>query len=107
MTIEQVRITDGNATQVFYHDGCESFAPEIVLDVKFGFSNNITVQLNTRTSGRSIKIKFAILKKGLTSGMLVMISVRHATNAASDVEDDCVATFCFRVFSYNKYGCFR
>ncbi|KAJ7356091.1 hypothetical protein OS493_027018, partial [Desmophyllum pertusum] len=68
---EQVKITDGNATQVFYHRGCESFAPEIISDVNFGLSNNITVQLITLRSGRSLKIKFAILKKGLTSAILV------------------------------------
>ncbi|KAJ7356076.1 DNA replication complex GINS protein PSF1 [Desmophyllum pertusum] len=80
--VENVRITDGTATQVFYHRGCDSITPEILSDVIFGLSNNITVQLITWNIRRSIKIKFAILKKGLTSAILVSgwnVTVLNAT----------------------------
>lgn len=66
---EYARITDGNSTEVLYHRGCDgSFAPEIFTDVQFGLSNNISVQVYTEGLRRGIKIKFAILKNGLTSG---------------------------------------
>ena len=96
-------ITDGNATQVFYHSGSMSFAPKVLTNVHFGVSKNITVQLFTRRSGSHINIKFAILKKGLASGMLDMIRC-NVTGAAADVADACAATSCFRVFSYDISG---
>ena len=47
-----------------------SFAPEILADVPFGVLNNISIQVYTQSYGNSIKMKYAILKEGLTSGML-------------------------------------
>lgn len=49
-----------------------SFAPEILADVQFGLSNNISIQVYTQSYGNSIKIKYAILKEGLASGMLAV-----------------------------------
>ena len=49
-----------------------SFAPEILADVSFGLSNNISIQIYTQSYGNGIKMKYAILKKGLTSGMLAV-----------------------------------
>ena len=46
-----------------------AFAPEILVDVPFGLSNNISIQVYTQSYGNSIKMKYAILKEGLTSGM--------------------------------------
>ena len=46
-----------------------SFAPEILADVPFGPSNDISIQVFTQSYGNSIKMKYAILKKGLASGM--------------------------------------
>ena len=47
------------------------FAPEILADVPFGLSNNISIQVFTEGYGNSLKMKYAILKKGLASGMFV------------------------------------
>ena len=41
-----------------------SFAPEILADVPFGLSNNISIQVYTQGYGSGIKMKFAILKSG-------------------------------------------
>jgi len=49
-----------------------SFAPEILADVQFGLSNNISIQVYTQSYGNSIKMKYAILKEGLASGMLAV-----------------------------------
>ena len=46
-----------------------SFAPEILADVPFGLSNSISIQIFTQSYGNSVKMKYAILKKGLGSGM--------------------------------------
>ena len=73
---DYAKITDGNSTEVLYHHGCaESFAPEILTCVYFGSLTNISVQVYTRTTGSSIKINFAILKKGLKSGVLYTTTV--------------------------------
>ena len=50
-----------------------SFAPEILADVPFGLSNNISIQIYTQKYGNSIKMKYAILKEGLASGMLAAV----------------------------------
>jgi len=52
-----------------------SFAPEILADVPFGLSNNISIQVFTEGYGNSLKMKYAILKKGLTSGMSKALSI--------------------------------
>ena len=49
-----------------------SFAPEILADVPFGLSNNISIQVFTQSYGNSVKMKYAILKEGLASGMLTV-----------------------------------
>ena len=49
-----------------------SFAPEILADVPFGVSKNISIQIYTLKYGNSIKMKYAILKEGLASGMLTV-----------------------------------
>ena len=53
-----------------------SFAPEILADVPFGLSNNISIQVFTQSYGNSIKMKYAILKKGLASGMFEKETVK-------------------------------
>ncbi|KAL9986065.1 hypothetical protein ACROYT_G000134 [Oculina patagonica] len=68
---ESAKIIDGNGTEVLHHLGCVSFAPEI-LEVPFGVSKNISFQVYTQNSGNSVKMKFTILKKGLTSAILVL-----------------------------------
>jgi len=49
-----------------------SFSPEILADVQFGLSNNISIQVYTQSYGKSIKMKYAIFKDGLASGMLAV-----------------------------------
>ncbi|XP_078352104.1 MAM and LDL-receptor class A domain-containing protein 2-like [Oculina patagonica] len=68
---EYVKIIEGNGTEVLHHTGCKSFTPKILADVPFGISNNISIQVNIGKRGNSIKLKYAILKKGLTSAILV------------------------------------
>ena len=57
-----------------------SFAPEILADVPFGLSNNILIQIYTQSYGNSINLKYAILKEGLTSGMLAVTAVTVTGN---------------------------
>ena len=66
---EYVKITDGKDTSILHHRGCLLFAEENLLDVEFGQSNNISLQANLESPDSSIKIKFAILKKGFSSGV--------------------------------------
>ncbi|XP_078364332.1 uncharacterized protein LOC144648698 isoform X1 [Oculina patagonica] len=68
---EFVKIINGNGTEVLYHLGCDTFAPEILADVPFGLSKNISIKVYTQSYGSSIKMKFAILKKGLTAAIPV------------------------------------
>ena len=49
-----------------------SFSPEILADVQFGLSNNISIEVNIQSYNNSIKMKYAILKEGLASGMLAV-----------------------------------
>ena len=80
---EFTKVTDGNGTDVLYHYGCVTFAPEILLDVHFGHSNNISIQVHTSSSSSSIKIKFAILKQSLTSGKLMLTATAVSTFTSS------------------------
>jgi len=66
-----LKIVNGFASEVLYHLGCDSFAPDILADVPFGLSNNISIQVFSEGYGNSLKMKYAILKKGLASGMFV------------------------------------
>ena len=67
---QYVKITDGDGTDVLYHRGCVPFATENLLDVQFGLSNNISVETYLGSAQSSVKIKFAVLKNGISSGML-------------------------------------
>ena len=66
---EYVKITDGVGTEVFHHQGCVPFAKENLLDVQFGSSGNISVQVCLGNNQSSVKIKFAVLTNGISSGM--------------------------------------
>ena len=78
-----MKIVNGYGNEVLYHLGCVSFAPEILADVPFGLSNNVSIQVFTESYGNSLKLKYAILKKGLGSGMYVCKDI-HSNAAASD-----------------------
>ena len=66
---EYVKITDGVGTEVLHRRGCAPFATENLLDVQFGSSGNISVQVYLENAQSSLKIKFAVLKNGISSGM--------------------------------------
>jgi len=68
---ESAKITDGNGNDVLYQRGCVPFAAENLLDVQFGLSRNISVEAYLGNSRSSVTIKFAILKKGISSAILV------------------------------------
>ena len=67
---EYVEITDGNNNSILHHRGCLPFTEENLLDIQFGQSNVISLQANLESQKTSIKVKFAILKKGFPSGVL-------------------------------------
>ena len=66
---EYVKITDGVGTEVLHRRGCAPFVTENLLDVQFGSSGNISVQVYLENAQSSLKIKFAVLKNGISSGM--------------------------------------
>ena len=82
---EFVKIINGNGTEVLYHLGCVSFAPEILADVPFRLSENVSIKVYTQRYGSSIKINFAILKNGLKSGTLAANAVAAVTTASAAV----------------------
>ena len=65
---EFLNITNGNGIDILYHQGCVPFATENLLDVQFGRSKNIYIQTYLGSSQSSVKVKFGILKEGISSG---------------------------------------
>ena len=69
---DYVKIIDGEGTEVFNQDGCWRFNTETLLDVQFGSYGNISIQMALGTSlgstRSSVRIQFAVLKKGIFSG---------------------------------------
>ena len=65
---EYAKITNGNGTDVLYHRGCAPFATENLMDVQFGRSTNISIQTYLGSLQSSVKVKFGILKKDISSG---------------------------------------
>ena len=67
-----MKIIDGEGTEVFNQGGCWRFSTETLLDVQFGSYGNISIQLalgSTLGSTRSsVRIQFAVLKNGISSG---------------------------------------
>ena len=64
-----MKITDGVGTEVLHQRGCVPFATENLLDVQFGSSGNISVQVYLENAQSRVKIKFAVLKNSISSGM--------------------------------------
>ncbi|PFX28263.1 Transmembrane protease serine 5 [Stylophora pistillata] len=87
---DYVKIIDGNDTDVLYHNGCkEQFAPEILFDVHFGSSNNISIQVSASSSSSSIKIEYAIVRQSLTSAVVVSgwnISVSNPDSSGATLQ---------------------
>ncbi|XP_073249655.1 neurotrypsin-like [Porites lutea] len=66
---EYVKIIDGGGTEVLNQKGCLPFTTENLLDVQFGSSGNISIQVYLGNTQSSVKIKFAILKNGISSAL--------------------------------------
>ena len=63
-----MKIIDGGGTEVLNQKGCLPFTTENLLDVQFGSSGNISIQVYLGNTQSSVNIKFAILKNGISSG---------------------------------------
>ena len=63
-----MKIIDGGRMEVLNQKGCVPFTTENLLDVQFGSSGNISIQVYLGNTQSSVKIKFAILKNGISSG---------------------------------------
>ena len=63
-----MKISDGTGTEVFNQRGCVPFITENLLDVQFGSSGNISVQVYLGNAQSRVKMKFAIVKKGISTG---------------------------------------
>ena len=63
-----MKIIDGGGNEILNHTGCVPFTTENLLDVQFGSSGNISIQVLLGNTQSSVKIKFAILKNSISSG---------------------------------------
>ena len=63
-----MKIIDGGGNQILNHRGCVPFTTENLLDVQFGSSGNISIQVYMGNTQSSVEIKFAILKNSVYSG---------------------------------------
>ena len=63
-----MKIIDGGGNQILNHRGCVPFTTENLLDVQFGSSANISIQVYMGNTQSSVEIKFAILKNSIYSG---------------------------------------
>ena len=65
---EYVKVIDGNGVIVLSRYGYSSTLQKPFLEVRFGNSGQITVQINFTYSYSRCKLQFGILKQGLQSG---------------------------------------
>ena len=70
-----MKIIDGGGTEVLNQKGCVPFTTENLLDVQFGSSGNISIQVYLGDTQSSVKIKFAIMKNGISSGTFQSILI--------------------------------
>lgn len=63
-----MKIIDGEGTEVLNQDGCRPFNTETWLDVRFGSYGNISIQMAFGSNRSRVKIQFAVLKNGISSG---------------------------------------
>ena len=70
-----MKIIDGGGTEVLNQKGCVPFITENLLDVQFGSSGNISIQVYLGNTQSSVKIKFAIMKNGISSGTFQSILI--------------------------------
>ena len=67
-----MKIIDGGGTEVLNQKGCVPFTTENLLDVQFGSSGNISIQVYLGNTQSRVKIKFAISKNGISSGTFLV-----------------------------------
>ena len=67
---EYIKITDGNGSLVWYNYGPSSPAWKSFFEVGFENADNITVQINIKSSSR-FKLQYGILKQGIQSGQMI------------------------------------
>lgn len=65
---EYVRILGGDGTVEFYQTGCVSSSHGSLVEVPFGKSDNITINIFLRELKSLIGIQFVVLRNGLNSG---------------------------------------
>ena len=70
-----MKIIDGGGTEVLNQKGCVPFTTENLLGVQFGSSGNISIQVYLGNTQSSVKIKFAIMKNGISSGTFQSILI--------------------------------
>ena len=70
-----MKIIDGGGIEVLNQKGCVPFTTENLLDVQFGSSGNISIQVYLGNTQSSVKIKFAIMKNGISSGTFQSILI--------------------------------
>ena len=70
-----MKIIDGGGTEVLNQKGCVPFTTENLLDVQFGSSGNISIQVYLGNTQSNVKIKFAIMKNGISSGTFQSILI--------------------------------
>ena len=70
-----MKIIDGGGTEVLNQKGCVPFTTENLLDVQFGSSGNISIQVYLGNTQSRVKIKFAIMKNGISSGTFQSILI--------------------------------
>ena len=63
-----MKIIDGGGNEILSYTGCSPFTTENLLDVQFGSSGNISIQVYLGNTQSSVKIKFGILKNSIYSG---------------------------------------
>ncbi|KAL9953500.1 hypothetical protein ACROYT_G040923 [Oculina patagonica] len=64
---EYVKIFDGNGTVQFHHTGCWPSSYASLVEVPFGKSSDITVNIRLSKLHSLVKVKFVVLENGLNS----------------------------------------
>ena len=72
---EYIKISGGNGTVQFYQtaEACWSSLSPPLIEVPFGKSSNITVNIHLRKLKSLVKIQFVVLQTGLESGIQIII----------------------------------
>ncbi|XP_078349649.1 uncharacterized protein LOC144634540 isoform X2 [Oculina patagonica] len=68
---EYVKIFGGNGTMQFYQAGCGYPSHRSLVEVPFGKSNNITVNVVLLKKSSLVKMQFAVLKNGLNAATVL------------------------------------